>query len=80
MMAIALWRRAAFTRWLVPLFIALSLIYELAILGLFAQVPINNERWFLYSFLTVALVSFTYWALNRSAVIPYYLEDKPADK
>ena len=57
MMAIALWRRAAVTRWLVPLFLALSLIYELAILGLFAQVPISNEQWLQYGLFAAALRS-----------------------
>ena len=79
-LAFALWRKIALTRWLVPLFFALYAIYELAVLGLFAQVSINSERWFLYSFLTVALVLLPYWALNRSTKNPYYSEDEPADE
>jgi hypothetical protein len=79
-LAIALWRKITWTRWLVPALMALYVVYELAVLRVFAQVPISNERWFLNSFLAVALVSFAFWALNRSAVIPYYLEDEPANE
>jgi hypothetical protein len=77
-MAIALWRRIALTRWLVPLVIVMHVVYELAILWLYAQVPISNERWFLYCFVTAVMVSFCAWALNRSANKFYFLEVKPA--
>lgn len=79
-LAVALWRKKTLTRWLVPALIALYVVYELAVLRLFAQVAISGERWFLNSFLAAALVSFAYWALNRSAAIPYYLEDEPANE
>jgi len=79
-LAVALWRRNALTRWLVPLIIALHFVYELAILRLFARIPINNGRWFLYGFMMIATVSFATWALNRSANNPYFLEDKPANE
>lgn len=79
-LAFALWRKITLTRWLVPALIALYVVYELALLRLFSQVPISSERWFLNSFIAVALVSFAYWALNRRVIIPYYLEDEPADE
>lgn len=77
-LAIALWRKMAVTRWLTPLLLAFYALYELAILGLFAQVPISSDRWLQYTIVTVALVLFAYWALNRSAANSYYLEDGPA--
>lgn len=76
--AIALWRRSALTCWLIPALLAVYALYELGILAFFAQVPISSDRWRLYSFFAVALVLFTYWALNRSAARSYYLEDEPA--
>ena len=79
-LAYALWRKIALTRWLVPALIALYAFYELAVLRLFAQVPISSERWILNSFLAIALVSLAFWALNRSAVNSYYLEDEPVDE
>ena len=77
-LAFALWRRIALTRWLVPLVIVMHVVYELAILWLYAQVPISNERWFLYCFVTAVMVSLCAWALNRSANKFYFLEVKPA--
>jgi hypothetical protein len=71
-MAIALWRKAAVTRWLIPLFLALNALYEIAILGLFAQVPITGDQWLLYGLFAVALVIFAWWALNRGAAKAYY--------
>jgi hypothetical protein len=79
-LAIALWRRIALTRWLVPLIIALHVVYETAILGLFAKVSINSGRWFLYSVMAIALVSFTFWALNRRSNNTYFWEDKPVEE
>lgn len=77
-LAIALWRKMAVTRWLTPLLLAFYALYELAILRLFTQVPISSDRWLQYTIVTVVLVLFAYWALNRSAANSYYLEDVPA--
>ena len=77
-LAIALWRKKALTRWLIPLCIAFYALYELAILAVFVQVPISSDRWLQYSFFAVTLVLFAYWALNRSAAKPYFLEDGSA--
>jgi hypothetical protein len=79
-LAFALWRRIALTCWLVPLVIALHVVYELAILGLYAKVPINNGRWFLYTVMAIALVSFSTWALNGRSKNSYFLEDELAEE
>jgi hypothetical protein len=77
-LTIALWRKAVVTRWLIPFFLALYALYELAILGLFTQVPISSDLWLQRSLFAVARVLFTFWALNRDAAKSYFLEDKPA--
>jgi hypothetical protein len=77
-LAFALWRRVAATRWLIPLSLALYALYELAILGIFARVSIAEQRWIQYGLITTVSVLFAYWALNRSAAAPYYLEEKTA--
>jgi hypothetical protein len=77
-LAVALRRRIAATRWLVPVSLALYALYELAILGFFAQISIAEERWIQYGLIATASVLFASWALNRGAAAPYYLEDKTA--
>jgi hypothetical protein len=79
-LAITLWRKITLTRWLVPLIIVLHVVYELAILGFFAKVPINNGQWFLYGVMAIALFSFASWALNRKANNSYFWEDESVDK
>lgn len=78
-MAFALSRRIALTRWLIPLLLAVYVLYELAILGIFVRVPISRDRWIQNSVCAVALVLFAFWALNISAAKAYYLEDGPSD-
>lgn len=77
--AAALWRRLALTRWLIPVLFAAYFVYEMVLLGLFAQVPISTGRWLLNGLLALVLVSYAYWALNRNAANPYYSEDRQAD-
>ena len=77
-LAIALWRKIVLTRWLIPLLLAFYAVYELAIIGLFAQVPINRAQWLQHTFVAFTFVLFAYWALNKSSAKSYYLEDGPA--
>lgn len=77
-LAIALWRKIVLTHWLIPLLLAFYALYELALMGLFAQVPINRARWLQHTFVAFTLVLFAYWALNKGTAKSYYLEDGPA--
>jgi hypothetical protein len=77
-LAIALWRKAAVTRWLVPLLLAVHALYELVVLGIFAQVPVSEQRWIQDRLFSVLLILLSYWALNRGASRPYFSEEDPA--
>lgn len=77
--AIALWRRIPITRVLAPLLLVCYSLYELVVLALYAQVPISEQRWILYSIIGAVFTLFCYWALNRSAARSYYLEEDPVD-
>ena len=78
-LALALRRRVGATRWLIPLSLALYALYELTVLGVFAQISVAEQRWIRYSLTATASVLFALWALNRSAAAPYFLEEKTAD-
>lgn len=70
--AFALWRRRPFTRWAVPLLIFLYTVYEVGLIAFFAQSPLAQLRWPVTAVAYLVVILFTYWALNRSAVITYF--------
>ncbi len=43
--AIALWRRQAVSRWLIPLLLVLYALYELVLQGLYVQIPVSGQSW-----------------------------------
>ncbi len=78
-LAFALWRKMTATQRLIPILLAVYALYELAILYVFARISISEQRWIQHGLISVVTVVFAYWALNRSATIPFYLEEEPAD-
>jgi hypothetical protein len=74
--AVLVWRKQAVTRWLAPLLLFVHRLYELAVLALFSQVPVDEQRWIQHSLVTLLLVSYTIYALNRSAARAYFSEER----
>ena len=63
--AIALWLKKAYTRWMIPLLIALYALYELVLVELYVRVPVSLGSTLLRIVLSAAAVLFAVWALNR---------------
>ena len=77
-LAIALWRRWPFTRWLIPLLLLLYALYELVLQGLFVRIPISGQSWLLRILLYSVAVLFAIWSLNRSKARSYFAVAQPA--
>ena len=76
--AVALWRRAALTRWLIPLLILLYALYDLLLQGLFVQTPITGQGWLLRILLYDVAILFALYSLNRRAARSYFIATQPA--
>lgn len=70
--ALALWQRRPFTRQLIPSLLLIYAAYELGILLLFAQSDPARSGWLVSALFYAGLVLFSYWALNRTAVVTYF--------
>ena len=71
-LAAALWRKHAFTRRAIPVFILLCALYRLLLLGIWVQSPVARQGWYSEMVLYAAAILFTTWALNRRASQPYF--------
>ena len=67
-----LWRRRPYTRRAIPLLLLLDAIYEFILLIFFIQAPASRASWPVKVVFHLLSISFTYWALNRPAVINYF--------
>jgi len=77
-MAIVLWRRCPFTRWLIPMLLLLLALYELMLQGLFVRIPISGQSWLLRILLYSVAILFAIWSLNRSKARSYFTVAQPA--
>lgn len=75
--AVTLWRRHAFTRWLIPLLILLHALYVLLLQAFFVRVPVTAEDWLLRISLYGVALLFAIWSLNRSAARSYWVGPQP---
>ena len=69
-LSLGLWRRMLrpqrpFTYKVIPVTLAIYLIYELSLLLFFAQHPISGGSWFIRIITSLLIVSFAYWALGN---------------
>jgi hypothetical protein len=77
-LAIMLWCRWPFTRWLIPLLLLLYALYELVLQGLFVRIPISGQSWLLRILLYSVVVLFAIWSLNRNKARSYFAVAQPA--
>ena len=77
-LAIAIWSRWTFTRWLIPLLLLLYALYELMLQGLFVRIPISGQSWLVRFLLYSVAVLFAIWSLNRSKTRSYFVVAQPA--
>lgn len=72
-MGVALWRKRPLTRYLLPLFLALYSLLEIACLLLLrAQPELHPQAWQLPVLIYATAVLFSAWALNRKAALVYF--------
>lgn len=71
-MAIALRQRRPFTRRAIPITLLLYAVYELSLTIIFAQIQPGQRSWLINTLFYLILITFSYWALNRTAVMPYF--------
>lgn len=70
--ALALWQKRPFTRRVIPSILIIYAIYELGLLLIFAQAQPARSSWLINLLFYMAVIVFSYWALNRTAVKPYF--------
>ncbi|MCB9421491.1 MAG: hypothetical protein H6667_16930 [Ardenticatenaceae bacterium] len=70
--ALALWQKRPFTRRVIPSILTIYMVYELSVLFIFAQSGPARSGWLINLLFYLSLIGFSYWALNRTAVKPYF--------
>jgi hypothetical protein len=70
--AVALWRGRGRSRKSVPLILFLYAAYELSLLAWFARSPVARQGWLVDLLFYLLLIGWSSWALNRTAVQPYF--------
>ncbi len=80
-MSVALWRKRPFTRYLLPLVLALYGLLEIAFLLLLrAQPELHPQAWQLPTLVYATAVLFSAWALNRKAALAYFQAHWPQNQ
>jgi hypothetical protein len=69
---LALWQRRPFARHIIPTILIIYAIYELGLLLIFAQAGPARSGWLANTLFYLAIIVFSYWALNRTAVKSYF--------
>ena len=72
--ALALWRRRPIIRRAVPLLLSVYALYELGLLIFYAQAATVRQNWRVNTLFYGLIIVFSWWALNRTAVKPYFME------
>jgi hypothetical protein len=75
-MVIALRQRRPFTRRAIPITLLLYAVYELSLTITFAQNQPAQSSWRLNGLFYLVVIIFSTWALNRTAVTPYFEKEK----
>ena len=71
-MMVALRQQRPFTRRTIPITLLLYAVSELSLTISFAQNQPAQSSWLLDGLFYLVLIVFSYWALNRTAVTPYF--------
>ena len=71
-LTIALWRKRPFTRIVIPSLLGLYALSELGLLFLFARSTPARNSWLVNTLFYGLIILFSLWALNRTAVKPYF--------
>lgn len=76
--AVALKRRHAFTRWLIPLLICLYALLDFFLQVVYVSVPSTIQDWLLRILIFGAALLFAVWSLNSSAARAYLVRVRQA--
>jgi hypothetical protein len=71
-MMVALWQRRPLTRSAIPITLVLYAVCEVSLTITFAQTQPAQSSWRLNGLFYLMMVVLSYWALNRTAVTPYF--------
>jgi hypothetical protein len=71
-MVVALRQRRPFTRRAIPITLLLYAVSELSLTIAFAQNQPAQSGLYLNGLFYLVMIVFSYWALNRTAVTPYF--------
>ena len=73
---LALWQKRPFIRRAIPFILIVYTAYELGLLLIFAQAGPARSGWLANTLFYLAISVFSYWALNRTAVKPYFRDSE----
>ena len=71
-LVIALRQRRPFTRRAIPIALLLYAVYELSLTITITQPQPGQSSWLVNTLFYLLLIVFSTWALNRTAVMPYF--------
>ena len=71
-MIVTLRQKLPFTRRAIPIILLLYAVYELSLTTTLAQTPPAQNSWLSNGAFYLLIVLFSTWALNRTAVTPYF--------
>lgn len=71
-LTVMLKQKRPITRRAIPLLLTVYALTELALLFFFVQSSVARRTWLLNTMFYLAMITFTYWALNRAAADNYF--------
>lgn len=79
-LAVALWQKRPFTRYLIPILYTLVALVELAQFVWYVPSPLNPQAWQLPTGIYSTAVLFSLWALNSKAAQTYFYKGEARDE